>query len=111
MRRRDDDLERSRRDDCERRRRDRAVGDGEDTDPDVEDGDRARRNQIGASDGVEDPTPAARGLTGGQRPYRRRESLLAALLRESCLGASLGRTANDSYLPCEFYDVSGKAVK
>ena len=72
MRRRDDDLERSRRDDCERRRRDRAVGDGEDTGPDVEDDDRARRNQIGASDGVEDPTPAARGLTGVEKVCFRR---------------------------------------
>lgn len=84
IRRRDDDLERSRRDCCERRRRetparqsrmrrrDRAVGDGEDTDPDVEDDDRARRNQIGASDGVEDPTPAARGLTGVEKVCFRR---------------------------------------
>ncbi|CAH8392373.1 unnamed protein product [Eruca vesicaria subsp. sativa] len=43
------------------------VGDGEDTDSDVEDDDRAKREQIGASVGVDDPKPAARGLAGVEK--------------------------------------------
>ncbi|KAF2541061.1 hypothetical protein F2Q68_00033245 [Brassica cretica] len=48
----------------ERIPRSRAVGDGEDTKPVTESDEKTGTKQSRANDGEEDPTPAARGLTG-----------------------------------------------
>ncbi|KAF8086846.1 hypothetical protein N665_0611s0031 [Sinapis alba] len=70
--RRDGELERGRRGGDKRGRRNRVVGNGQDTKPDAEDDAMTRREQNGTKDGVEDPTPAARGFTGAEKSYLRR---------------------------------------
>ncbi|CAH8363603.1 unnamed protein product [Eruca vesicaria subsp. sativa] len=51
----------------ERSWRNKVVGKGQDTAPDVEDETTLQSERRGASDGVEGPTPAAKGLTGVEK--------------------------------------------